>query len=152
MKSLRRAMAAPALIIVALAAVMVPSAGAAAHGGKVGPDQYFTGVINGTNGNTANPITIDVVCPVTAGSGMKGHPAKGQTLAVHQLFPPGTTSSVGKTGNDSTIDVFFNVLPPGGGAGARAASKTTSFTRYDKTKKMSTKILLPCSGTGSVNF
>ncbi len=133
----------------ALLAVAAP-AGAAS---KIGPDQYFTGVINGTDGNTISPIPIQMGCfgPLTPGE--TGHPLSGQTLAVHQLFPPVATGSLGRTGNDSTIDVFFGAPPPAA-TGAKATSKShpVSFTRYDKVRDIPTSVTLPCSGTGTVWF
>jgi hypothetical protein len=135
-------------VLVADAAVALP-AGAA---NKVGPNQYFTGVINGTNGNTANPITIHMVCAGPLRSGQTGHPAKGQTLAVHELFPPSSgTGSLGNTGMGSSIEVFFTTPPPAAAA-RKAASKAAVFTRYDKTQRLPTSVTLPCSGTGTVWF
>ncbi len=124
----------------------------AAH--KVGPGQYFTGVINGTNGNTAIPIPIQMACFGPVKPGATGHPMGGQTLAVHQLFPPSVTGTLGRTGNDSTIGVFFGAPPPSArhGAGARAVSKTISFVHYDRTKGLPTSLTLPCDGTGTVWF
>jgi hypothetical protein len=120
---------------------------------RIGPQQYFTGVVNGTAGNTASPIPIDVGCfgPVTPGE--TGHPLAGQTLAVHQLFPPTATGSLGRTGNDSVVDAFFGAPPPGV-AGARTASRSRSlsFTRYDKVRGIPASLTLPCSGTGTVWF
>jgi hypothetical protein len=118
-----------------------------AGAGRVGPDQYFTGVVNGTNGNTVSPIPIQMACFGPVHPGQTGHPLKGQTLAVHQLFPPSTVPpSLGATGDDSEIGVFFNAPPP------TAAPTAPVFTRYDKTKHLSTKLTLPCSGTGTVWF
>jgi hypothetical protein len=135
------------LAVLACTAVALP---AQAH--AVGPKQYFTGVINGHDGNTINPITIVMACPGPSKPGQKGHPVSGQTLAVHQLFPPkGTAGSLGQTGNDSKIEVFFGAPPPEA-AGTRPAVATPVFTRYDKTKPLSTSLTLPCAGTGTVWF
>jgi len=120
--------------------------------GKVGPQQYFTGVINGTDGNTANPITIRMACFGPLHPGQTGHPMSGQTLAVHQLFPPSSTAgSLGNTGDDSVIDVFFHTPPPSATRN-RASGQTPSFTRYDKPQRLPTSITLPCAGTGTVWF
>jgi len=136
--------------IVALT-VAAQTAGAA-H--RVGPDQFFTGVINGRDGNTAVPIHIDMACfgPVTPGE--TGHPMGGQTLAVHQLFPPTIGSTIGKTGNDSTIEVFFGAPPPASPSALSgpAATKTVGFTRYDSVKALPTSLTLPCGGKGTVWF
>jgi hypothetical protein len=121
-----------------------------AQAGTVGPKQYFTGVINGKDGNTTTPIIIEMACAGPIRPGQTGHPVAGQTLAVHQLFPP-AAGSLGRTGNDSQIGVFFGAPPPAP-AGTRAAAGTPVFTRYDKTKPLPTSLTLPCAGTGTVWF
>jgi hypothetical protein len=135
---------------VALASAAQPAG--AAH--RVGPDQFFTGVINGRDGNTAVPIHIGMACsgPVTPGE--TGHPLAGQTLAVHQLFPPAVETTIGKTGKDSTIEVFFGAPPPASRSAVNgpAGTKTVAFVRYDTVKALPTSLTLPCSGKGTVWF
>jgi hypothetical protein len=151
MRTMRRTALVLGVVFVATAALAVP-AGAV---GKVGHKQYFTGVINGTDGNTATPIPIQMACfgPLTPGE--TGHPMAGQTLAVHQLFPPASSvGSLGYTGKDSEIEMFFQA-PPGASAAVRAAAKSAKpviFVRYDKTQRLSTALTLPCSGTATVYF
>ncbi len=147
MGSVRRVGVLMGLVVLA-GSVMVLPAGATV---RVGPNQYFTGVLNGHDGNTTSPITIRMACfgPVTPGE--TGHPMAGQTLAVHQLFPPtATVGSLGFTGNDAEVGVFFNVLPPV----TPSASVTTTpvFKRYDVVKALPTSLTLPCGGTGTVYF
>ncbi|MGH9018264.1 MAG: hypothetical protein ACRDY1_11005 [Acidimicrobiales bacterium] len=134
----------------ALVTAAVVAAPAAAAAGKVRSTQYFTGVINGTDGNTATPIVIKMTCAGPVSSGQTGHPAKGQTLAVHQLFPPstGAGATLGYTGSDSEVG-FFTAAPPSTGA---APAVGTTFTRYDKKRPLPTSLTLPCSGTGTVYF
>ena len=146
MGSVRRVGVALGLMILA-GSVMVLPAGAAV---RVGPDQFFTGVVNGHDGNTATPIAIRMACfgPLTPGE--TGHPMAGQTLAVHQLFPPTATGpSLGFTGNDAEIGVFFNAPPP-----VRPGDVTTTpiFLRYDVSKRLPTSLTLPCAGTGTAFF
>jgi hypothetical protein len=121
---------------------------------RVGPHQFFAGVINGKDGNTTVPIPIDMACfgPLTPGE--TGHPMGGQTLAVHQLFPPSVANTLGQTGNDSTIEVFFGAPPPAPipGASPIATTRTVAFTRYDRTKGLPTSLTLPCGGKGTVWF
>lgn len=132
------------LAILACAAVALP-----ARAGTVGPRQHFIGVINGHDGNTTKPITIKVAC---SGPSRTGHPLGGQTLAVHQVFPPAAVAgSVGRTGRDSRIGVFFNAPPPDA-AGTRPAAQTPVFTRYDKPRPLPTSLTLPCQGTATVWF
>ncbi len=147
MRSLRRVGAVLGLMILA-GSVMALPAGATV---KVGPNQFFTGVINGHDGNTATPIAIRMACfgPVTPGE--TGHPMAGQTLAVHRLFPPTVTAGpLGFTGNDAEIGVFFNVPPPVTPGGA--ATTAVIFKRYDVSKRLPTALTLPCGGTGTVYF
>jgi hypothetical protein len=135
------------LMILAESVMVIPAAAAV----NVGPNQFFTGVINSHDGNTITPITIRMACfgPVTPGE--TGHPMAGQTLAVHQLFPPTTTAgSLGFTGNDAEIGVFFNVLPPGTPRGS--FTTTPIFKHYDVSKPLPTSLTLPCGGTGTVYF
>jgi hypothetical protein len=132
--------------LAALAVIAVGLQAAPAQAGSVGPKQYFTGVINGKAGNTTTPITIKMNCPQPLQPGQTGHPLAGQTLAVHQLFPP-ASGSLGYTGNDSMIGVFF-AAPPG----AKADATSRTFTRYDSPRSLPTSVTLPCSGTGKVWF
>jgi hypothetical protein len=135
------------VVIVGAVALAMP-AGAAS---KVGPHQFFAGVINGTDGNTSVPITIKMACFGPLRPGQTGHPLGGQTLAVHQLFPPtATDGSLGNTGDGSTIGVFFHAPPPS--ASPMTTTDSVSFTRYDKTKNLPTSVTLPCTGTGTVWF
>jgi hypothetical protein len=145
MVSLRRSSGKLGLAAVAVVAVGLQAGPAQA--GSVGPKQYFTGVINGKDGNTTKPITIKMNCPASRQPGQTGHPLAGQTLAVHQLFPP-ASSSVGYTGKDSKIGVFF-AAPPGA---AQADATSPTFTRYDSPKSLPTSLTLPCSGPGKVWF
>jgi len=138
-----------ALLGLAVAAVIAAGVQAGpARASPVGPEQYFTGVINGTDGNTSTPITIKMACFGPVKPGQTGHPMAGQTLAVHQLFPP-AAGSLGYTGNDSEIGVFFTAPPP---AAAQPATATPVFTRYDRPRPLPTSLTLPCSGTGTVYF
>jgi hypothetical protein len=147
MRGLARAVGMASIVLGVVSAMALP-AGAA---GKVGPKQYFTGVINGKDGNTSIPITIRMACAGAVRPGQTGHPMGGQTLAVHQLFPPSPTGSLGYTGNDSEIGVFFNAPPPARSR-ARAATTSTTFTRYDRTQPLPTSLTLPCEGTRTVWF
>src|SRR5580704_13437969 len=146
MKSVRRRGCAVGLLVLAALAIALP-AGAAV---KVGPGQYFTGVINGHDGNTAIPITIRMACFGAVKPGATGHPMAGQTVAVHQLFPPTTTGSLGYTGNDAEIGAFFDVVPPAATSGS--VTSTPIFKRYDVAKPLPTSLTIPCSGTGTAYF
>ena len=58
MKTLLRVGATLGLTIFAGSVMALPAGPAV----KVGPNQYFTGVINGRNGNTATPRPIRMAC------------------------------------------------------------------------------------------
>jgi hypothetical protein len=147
MGRLSRATMVVGLALVVTSAVALPAAATTTAGRRVAPKQFFTGVINGTDGNTANPIAINMACFGPLKPGETGHPMGGQTVAVHQLFPPSTApGSLGQTGNDRQINLYFNAVP------ASSASGTVTFTRYDKTQKLPTSLTLPCSGTGTAYF
>jgi hypothetical protein len=143
MLSLRRSSGMLGLAVAAITVVGLQAVPAQAS--HIGRKQYFTGVINGKDGNTTVPIPIKMACGTPNGT---GHPLQGQTLAVHQEFPP-VSGSLGYTGKDTMIGVFFNAPPP---AGARLAASTPVFTRYDKPQPLPTSLTLPCSGTGTVYF
>ena len=146
MLSVRRSSGMLALAVAAVTAIGLPGP---AQASPVGPRQYFTGVINGVDGNTATPITIKMDCAGPAHPGKTGHPRAGQTLAVHQLFPPASGGSLGYTGKDATIGVFFHAPPP---AGVGAGASTPVFTRYDRPRPLPASLTLPCAGTGTVWF
>lgn len=148
MRHVRRIGAVFGLMILAGSVLALP-AGAT---GTVGPNQYFTGVINGHAGNTVVPITIRMACFGPVRPGETGHPMAGQTLAVHRLYPPAATAgSLGFTGKDAEIGVFFNALPPVTPSSA-ATGTTPIFHRYDVSKPLPTSLTLPCGGSGSVYF
>ena len=147
MKSVRRVGAALGLMILAGSLMVFPATAAV----RVGPNQFFTGVINGHLGNTTTPIPIRMACFGPVRPGETGHPMSGQTLAVHELFPPtATAGSLGFTGNDHEIGVFFNVVPPVAPRGS--ATRATIFKRYDVSRPLPTSLTLPCGGPGTVYF
>jgi len=134
--------------LAAVAVIAVGLQAGPAQAGSVGPKQYFTGVINGKDGNTTTPITIRMACAGPIRPGQTGHPVAGQTLAVHQLFPP-ASGSLGYTGNDSRIGVSF-AAPPS--AAAQPGVTAPLFTRHDRPQPLPTSLTLPCAGTGTVWF
>lgn len=130
-------------------AVVVASAGAVtANPNKVGPNQYFGALVNGSNGIAA-PAPIRMACFGPIQLGQTGHPMAGQTIEV--VRPVSTAGSLGFTGaNGTSIVAFFGPLPP---TAAPAATKSTvTFKRYGVAKKIPTSLVLPCYGTGNVNF
>jgi len=118
------------------------SAGAATHE-KVGPHQYFDGLVNGSIG-VGSPAVVKVVCP--GPENRAGHPLAGQTLEVTQ--PKAILSTSGYTGNRATsIGAFFVAPPP-----AASGPGPVNFTTYGVAKPIPASVNLPCSGTGHVTF
>ncbi len=125
-----------------LASAAPASAGAATHP-KVGPHQYFDGLVNGSIG-VGTPATIKVVCPGPADK--TGHPLAKQTVEV--VEPKAILSTSGYTGSNAhSISAFFGPPPP-----ASATSGQVTFARYDVVKPIPTSLNLPCSGSGHVTF
>ena len=114
--------------------------------GKVGPNQYFGGLVNGNNGNTTRaPIQMACFGPVKPGQ--KGHPMARQTV---EVFRPEVivVQHSGYTGkNANRIVAAFGPSPS-----ATPAANTVTFTKYGVNKPIPTSLLLPCTGTGTLTF
>ncbi len=129
-------------LALAASATMSTAAGAAAHQ-RVGPHQYFDGLVNGSIG-AGKPAIIKVVCP--GPEGRSGHPLGGQTVEVTE--PKAILSTSGYTGKHATsIGVFFGAPPP-----TAVGPGQVSFARYGVAKPIPTSLSLPCGGTGHVTF
>lgn len=117
---------------------------------KVGPNQYFGGLVNGGNGITA-PATIRMACFGPIRPGQRGHPMAGQTV---EVFRPEVIvlNHSGFTGKRATSIVAFFGPPPPAPAPATPAASTVTFKRYGVNKPIPTSLLLPCGGTGTVHF
>lgn len=120
-------------------AVGLPSASATVDPAPIGPNQFFTGQVNGASVNAV----IRVVCPGPVTAGETGHPISGQTVDV---LPGASTApaGVGYTGSaGSSVVVNFG-----------AASTTTPVTldSYAVQAAIPTTLNLPCSGAGKVDF
>jgi hypothetical protein len=131
-----------ACLVLTAPAALSASAGAATHD-KIGPHQYFGGLVNGSVG-VGSPAIIKVVCP--GPESQSGHPLRGQTVEVTE--PKAILSTSGYTGNDATsIGAFFGAPPP-----AINGPGQVSFRKYGVTKSIPTTLNLPCGGTGQVTF
>ena len=113
--------------VLAFGGLGAPGAGAgvkpAGHHVKIGPNQEFVGLVNGSTGIAAH-AQIRVACPSGSVTGT-GHPLAGQTFAVS--LPASTAGSPGTTGpHGKTINVYQGV-PPTASAGGIA-----TFKRYGK--------------------
>ena len=140
-----------AAIAAPLAVAGTTIAGSAA-GGPVGPHQYFTASVNGSNG-AAHPVVIRMACFGAIRPGQTGHPFAGQTVGVSRLpVPsPAAATTIGYTGDRATsIGAFFGPPPPAG-APVPPSAGYVDFTAYG-TQAIPTSLLLPCGGSGQVTF
>ena len=134
-----------ALVVAAGASFACCTVVAVAGSTAIGPNQYFTGTINGSTG-TPNPVAIRMACFGPVRPGETGHPMSGQTVAVHRVAK--TVAGAGYTGTRGTsVGVFFGAPPPSGSGG----SSFVSFTSYGQ-KLIPASLYLPCSGSGRVSF
>lgn len=136
----RRVGVALATLVLSIAAAPAVASAAEPPIYLVGPDQYFSGLVN----DRAVNATIRMACPGPAGG--FGHPVAGQTIGVTRIFPPiiGPVDTIGYTGATAN-----SILAQ------QLASSTTApiatFTFYAD-QALSTKVLLPCGGTGTILF
>ena len=114
--------------------------------GKVGPNEYFGGLVNANNGNTAR-APIHMACFGAIKPGQKGHPMAGQTV---EVFRPEVilVHHSGYTGKRADhIVALFGPSPS-----ATPVANTVTFTQFGVNKPIPTSLLLPCAGTGTVTF
>lgn len=138
----------PLLAVLSLAGLAVaPSASAAATPpSPVGPNAYFSGVVNPGRAFPGSVPTVYVACPVPVSAGGTGHPMSGQYLEAH-LLSPSAGSTVGFTGTsatqiDATFTGMFTVVP----------NPPVVISDFDLTVPIPTTLNLPCSGSGTVSF
>ena len=125
---------------VAVGSVLVAAlpASAGIGNGKIGPHQFFIGLVNGKSSNAV----VQVVCP--GPEGLTGHALGGQTFLV--LSPNAIPQNAGYTGTAAHgIVAYFAPVPA-------SAKGTVRFTHYGVTKSIPTNIALPCQGAGLVTF
>lgn len=128
-----------AALILLGGAVGLPSAAAAVDPAPIGPNQFFSGQVNGASDNAV----IQVVCPGPATAGETGHPLSGQSVDV----VPGASSSspgVGYTGSaaDQVVVDF----------GVTSTEAPVTLSSYAVQAAIPTTLDLPCSGAGKVDF
>lgn len=127
------------LLMVASASATIPPQG------KVGPNQYFDGLVNGDNGQSS-PAVIQMACFGPIRPGQTGHPMAGQTVEVlrPEVIVVGHTGFTGSSAN--RIVAFFGPQP------SAATSSTVTFKHYGVAKTIPTSLVLPCAGSGTVSF
>ncbi len=136
-------------LVVATATVLVVGAATAASPtSRIGPNEHFAGLVNGSTGQS-QPAVIRMACFGPIVPEQKGHPFAGQTLEVRHRgpSPSATSTDVGITGSHGRqVGVFFGPPPPG------STTNPVTFRAYGVVKAIPTSVLLPCAGTGTVPF
>jgi hypothetical protein len=132
-------LAAPAAAAL-VAGALIAAASPAQAGIKIGPHQYFTGLVIGKT----KLSVIDVLC---AGPAKTGHPAAGQSVEVNLMVRSADTG--GYTGNHASR-INADLVWPNGPVTVVTAIAT--FTQYSVKKAIPTKIMVPCGGSGVMTF
>jgi len=104
----------------------------------IGPNQYFTGLVNGHPGHAV----IRVVCPGPTAT--TGNPAGKQPVEV-ETAPSSSAADVGYTGSTGRSVTAALSMPT-------LSIAIANFTSYYVKEDIPTNIAVPCSGSGSVTF
>lgn len=120
-------------ILATLAAIFLTASGAAAQQ-RIGPNQQFAGVVNGSAANA----TVYVICPGPITPGRTGHPRTGQGVQVVVNTGSGFTGSAA-----SRIVATF---------GTSNSTQALVFSEYGVPQDIPTTWFLPCGGTGTAVF
>jgi hypothetical protein len=136
------------IVTAALAAgalVIATAGGAVAAGPKIGPNQLFVGLVNGSSG-FINHAQIRVACPGPIRPGELTHPLAHQHVEVG--LPVSIAVTVGDTGTRAKhIEAVLGAPPL-----STIAQKIATFGSYDLAKAIPTTLFVPCGGTGAVTF
>jgi len=140
-----RTLASRTLAAAALAVAAVPAVSALASPGRdpvpIGHHQFFAGLVFGT----AEESQIEVAC---AGPATTGHPMAGQSAEAILVAPP-APASAGFTGTRaSTIQVVLSWVAKG----KTVTRPLGTLTGYYETLPITTGIVVPCGGTGTMTF
>ncbi len=139
------AIVAASLLPAGAARAQSPTPSPAIH--PIRPAQFFDGLVN----DAARESTIRMACPSVIRPGQTGHPAPGQSVSVHQLYPPSAATGLGFTGAASTIAAVLRVVSPTATTAA-ASIPLAVFSLYDRPVAIPTTLTLPCGGAGAVVF
>lgn len=143
----RRLLVAGGMLVVATALFAASASASIPPQGKIGPKQFFAGMVNGKTGLGA-PAQINMACFGAIRPGQMGHPMAGQSVEV--LRPVVVSARDGYTGSSAnSIVAFFGPPPP---TPVPSTTSTVTFHWYGVVKAIPTSLLLPCSGTGTVTF
>jgi hypothetical protein len=128
-----------AFAAVAMVAAVLAAAGVAAGAQRpIGPNQHFSGVVNGTK----KSAVVYTVCGGPASAGRTGPVAGGQTLSVARA-----RRGHGYTGPFAQIYAWF--VPQ---SGTTAAPVQLKLTSYNAPQTIPASVQVPCDGTGQVEF
>jgi hypothetical protein len=98
----------------------------------IGPDQRFSGLVNGSH----DGAVITTVCAGPGWPGRTGHPVGGQTVSVVR-----DPTGAGDTGDYSSVF-----------AQTSTAFDVVAFDTYGTDRELPTTLDVPCDGTGTVTF
>lgn len=127
----------------ALAAVLAAACPAAA--GTIGPDQYYSGDVNG---HTTGPAPIRMACFGPVHPGESGHPLSGQYAQADPASASSTTGP-GYTGSAGTAVSIALIITSG--TIVRVVPLGT-VSDYDTRVAIPTTLTLPCYGGAQVSF
>jgi hypothetical protein len=138
------------LAMLVTGATTVAAASPAAASTKIGPNQFFSGLVNGKRGRL-RPVTIHMACFGAIKPGQEGHPMAGQTVEVIPASGPADVAEdVGFTGpKGNEVGAFFGALPP---SPPSTSGGAVIFGYYGVMKAIPTTELLPCAGAGTISF
>lgn len=146
MKPVFRRVLVPVLGAVAAVGLAATAGNAVIDPAPIGPNQFFTGDVNGASQNGA--ITTDCVGPIVPGE--TGHPIANQYVAVSAGPSSGSNVSVGFTGSlgDSVeVDLVLPVSP-----GPAPGIEFGILHDYVVHLPIPTDITVPCDGPADVVF
>jgi len=132
--SLTRTLATLALAVTVVA-IATPPAGA----GPIGPNQHFSGLVNGKRSSAV----VTTVCAGPA-AGRTGPVAGGQTLSV--------VRGRGRHGDTGPFTAIYAWFVPQSGGTTTTAPTQLKFESYRTPQAIPTSIQVPCDGTGEVEF
>jgi hypothetical protein len=127
------------LSAVAMAVAVIALAGAPAGAQQpIGPNQHFSGLVNGTR----TSAVVYTVCAGPASASRTGPVAGGQTMSVARV-----KRGHGYTGPFAQIYAWF--APQ---SSATTAPTQLKFVTYNAPQAIPTSVQVPCDGTGQVEF
>jgi hypothetical protein len=128
------------LLTLVVAGILAATTAPAHAADPIGPNQYFEGLVNGQ----ADHSTVRIVCLGPIRPGMLGRPAPGQSVAVRHASSSAPTA-VGFTGSAAReIVAFFSP--------SASNAPEVRLTEYGLAVPIPPSFLLPCTGTGRVQF